>query len=138
MDAKHDLKVQYPQEWVIGLAKRRTFTRLLQVVTAPALNCNGYTHDNGVTKWLALIPEEIDITLLPYADEYVRSSAPVLISIMGDAFPDRMDDIGLRLRMIQGDVSAWLRDNVDLEEGYPPGSKLVSVSYTPLPVGTWV
>lgn len=119
-----DVKVYMPkwaranQLFVADLSNR------LQLSVAKYLECEDY---DG--KPVGLTPDQVDVMIFVYEDD-ARVGATLIIEVCAYDYADRMLDIKQRLKRI-------LEDAIPREMITVTGKKKASISFIPLPSGSW-
>ena len=125
-----DVRVRYPKELLVDTGSKTAFLDMVAEIAAAHLECAGYDGSP-----VGLTPDQIDVQLNAYEWEDVRFNAVVIVEICAYGYPDRMRTISQRLTAIGEALatSAFI--------GYEPivrGMVPVSLSYLPIPKGSWV
>lgn len=115
-----DLKIHHSGELFVDAGDKTSFMNDAAAVVAHALDCSNYDGEG-----IGLLPEHIDVFLVPHRSDDVTIGAHLVVEIIGYDYPDRMHNIRERLTTIKQGI----RDITGLG---------VSVSFIAIGEGCWV
>ena len=123
-----EAEVRFPRSLFNSESERGLFIEEIRVAVAGALSSRDY---NGTM--VELKPDEVDVILSPYENAAVRAGAIMMVALKGFDYPDRMQNIGDRLKSVAEALTHRVVVRMSVGDKQP-----VSVCFIAIQDGCWV